>query len=364
MATSQPPVTIAVIGAGEIGPRHAEAIKQDPDSKLACLIDPSPLGIRVAMQLGTAYYPTVQALLNSSKKPDAAIVCTPNDLHVAISKQLLSAGVHVLCEKPLATDSASGRELVEHAAALKMHLLTAHHRRFNPYVVAAKRIVDRESQSLGHITAVSGLWTAYKPKAYFESPLEWHRGAESGGPAMINFIHDVDVLHYILGSRVKRVAAFEATKRRGYEAEEGGAIILHFENGVVCTFVVADAVVGGHSLEMATGENPAIPRTGKDCFRIFGTEGTLSIPELRRSFYGEGVEKAWGSEISEVTEKLEDLLSEEERAKVPFELQVAHFVRVIRGEEEPTCSGEEGLAAVKVVEAVKKAMSSGQVVDV
>ncbi|CAN8102441.1 unnamed protein product [Discula destructiva] len=365
MATSsRPPVKIAVIGAGWIGPRHARAVKQDPDATLVCLVEPSPVGIRAAMELGTAYYNSVQAMLNSSKKPDAAIVCAPNQMHAAIATELLSAGVHVLCEKPLAVDSASGQELVEHAAALKLHLLTAHHRRFNPYVVAAKRVIDRATGSLGQITAVSGLWTVQKPKAYFDPPTDWHRSAEDGGPVMINLIHDIDVLHYLLGSSVKRVAAFEAVKRRNHGAEEGGAIILHFENGVVGTFVLSDAVVGGHAFEMGTGENPDIYQTGKDAYRIFGTEGTLSIPDLRRSFYGDGPEKAWGSEISEVTEKLEDLLSEEERQKVPFELQVAHFVKVIRGEQEPVCSGEDGLAAVKVAMAVKEALSSGKVVNV
>ncbi|KAJ4390848.1 hypothetical protein N0V93_004447 [Gnomoniopsis smithogilvyi] len=364
-SSPQPKVKIAVIGAGEIGPRHARAVKSNPDAQLVCLVDPNPIAIRAATQLGTTYCPTIQAMLSSpTRKPDAAIVCVPNHLHVEIATELLSAGVNVLCEKPLTVDSASGRTLVEHAAAMKVHLLTAHHRRFNPYVIAAKRIIDRDTNSIGQITAVSGLWTLYKPKDYFDAPMEWHRSAESGGPVMINLIHDIDVLHYLLGSKVKRVAAFETTKQRKYPAEEGGAIILHFENGVVGTFLLSDAVVSDHAFEMGTGENPIMPQTGKDVYRIFGTEGTLSVPDLRRTFYAEGLQKSWSSEISQLTDKLEDILSEEERGKVPFELQVNHLVKVVKGEEQPVCSGEDGLAAVKVAEAVKKALSSGEVVQV
>lgn len=364
-SSSPSPVKIAVIGAGEIGPRHARAVKQDAGARLVCLVDPSPLGIRAATQLGTAYCPSIQAMLNSpSMKPDAAIICAPNHVHVPLATELLSAGVNVLCEKPLAVDGASGKDLVEHAATVKRHLLTAHHRRFNRYVVAAKRILDRDTQSIGEITAVSGLWTLHKPKDYFDAPMEWHRSAESGGPVMINLIHDIDVLHYLLGSKVKRVAAFEARKQRNHPAEEGGAIILHFENGIVGTFVLSDAVVSDHAFEMGTGENPIIPQTGKDAYRIFGTEGTLSIPDLKRAFYAGGLQKSWSNEISEVTEDLDSLLSDQERVKAPFELQVAHLVRVVRGQEKPVCSGEDGLAAVKVAEAVKKALSTGQVVDV
>ncbi|KAF3768139.1 hypothetical protein M406DRAFT_40927 [Cryphonectria parasitica EP155] len=362
---SRQPIRIAVIGAGAIGPRHASAVKQNPDAALACIVDPSPTAIQIAIRLGTRYYPSVQSMVQSAmSKPDIAIVCSPNDTHADLSTELLSAGIHVLCEKPLSTDSASGQTLIAHAAAKELHLLTGHHRRFNPYVVAAKRILASEERSLGLITAVSGLWALYKPQVYFDEPTEWHRTREAGGPVMINLIHDIDVLHYLLDSKVKRVAAFEAPKRRGYDAEEGGAILLHFDNGVVGTFVLSDAVVSQHSFEMGTGENPLIAKTGRDVYRIFGTAGTLSIPDLKRSFYSDSQEKSWHSQVTEVTEILEDLLSDDERAKVPFELQVANVVGVLRGEQQPACTGEDGLAAVKVAEAVKRALSTGGVVDV
>lgn len=379
-AQPRQPVKIAIIGTGAIGPRHAAAVRRDPDAALVCIVDPSPGAIQVAIGLGTIYYPSVRAMLasvgggnndnennknNNSKKPNVAIVCTPNDTHAAVATELLSAGVHVLCEKPLSIDVASGQALVEHAAARHLQLLTAHHRRFNPYVAATKRILASEAHTIGQITAVSGLWALYKPQAYFEPPMDWHRRAgEGGGPVMINLVHDIDVLHHVLGSRVVRVAAFEAPKRRGFAVEEGAAILLHFENGVVGTFVLSDAVVSPHAFEAGTGENPTIPATGRDFYRILGTEGTLSIPDLKRSYYEKGVEKAWSSKTTEVTEKLEDWISKEESAKIPFELQVAHLVKVIRGEEAPVCTGEDGLAAVKVAEAVRRAMREGAVVDV
>jgi predicted dehydrogenase len=367
-ASSQLIVKIAIIGSGLIGPRHAKAVIQDPSASLHCIVDPSPAAASVANELGTTHYSSISLMLESSSgKPDAAIVCTPNKTHVALSKELLSAGIHVLCEKPLSVDIPSGESLVAHARAHpNLHLLAGHHRRFNPYVVATKRILESNTHSTGQITAISGLWALYKPPSYFDPPTEWRRSGESGGPIWINLIHEIDILHYLLGSRIVRVAAFETPKCRGHDAEEGGAIILHFDNGVVGTFLLSDAVVSPHAFEMGTGENPVIPRTGKDVYRIFGTDGTLSVPDLRRTFYNvaKGREKSWNNELSEVTETLETWLSEEERAKVPFELQVAHFVRVIRGHEKPVCSGEDGLAAVRVAEAVRKALRTGQVVDV
>lgn len=388
---STTPVKLAIIGAGLIGPRHAQAASQDPDVTLVALVDPSPAAAQLAAALGTRHYPSVAALLarrrqqvvvslpvdsdspppglnhddDDDDKPDAALVCTPNSTHVAVARELLSAGIHVLCEKPLAVDVASGQALVDHAAGCQVRLLTAHHRRFNPYVVAARRILTSNTTTVGKVTAVSGLWALYKPPAYFAPPTEWRRSGEAAGPVLINLVHDIDVLHYLLASRVVRVAAFAAPKRRtAHDADEGGAILLHFASGVVATFVLSDAVVSPHAFEMGTGENPMIPRTGRDVYRILGTEGTLSVPDLRRFFYADGVEKSWGSELAEVTEKVEDWLSKGERGKMPFELQMAHWVKVLRGQEEPVCTGEDGLAAVRVALAVKKALQTGEMVDV
>ncbi|EKG20716.1 Oxidoreductase [Macrophomina phaseolina MS6] len=323
--TERVPVKIAVVGTGLIGPRHAKAVVLDLNATLSCLVDPSPAAKEVAAALKTPLYPSVQAMLGSPHKPDAAIVCTPNHTHVAVSTELLSGGVHVLCEKPISVDAISGDALVSHAASCNRHLLTGHHRRFNPYVTATKRILNRES--LGNITAISGLWALYKPPSYFDSPTAWRQSANSGGPVLINLIHDIDVLHYLLGPIV-RVVAFESAKRRGHEAEEGAAILLQFESGVVGTFLLSDAIVSPHAFELGTGENPLFPPTGQDFYRIMGTEATLSVPDLKRWSYAPGAEKSWQNEMTGVVLPLEEMLSEEERVKVPFELQVAHLVRV------------------------------------
>jgi len=58
---------------------------------------------------------------------------------------------------------------------------------------------------------------------------------------LINLIHEVDLLQYLLGS-IMLVYALEAPKTRDFDAEEGAAVLLRFESGVVGTFVLSDAV--------------------------------------------------------------------------------------------------------------------------
>jgi predicted dehydrogenase len=345
------PTTFAVIGTGLVGPRHAAAIVKTPTSNLVCIVDPSPAAKAVAAELDVVLFASVADMLASSIKPQAAIICTPNNTHVSISKTLLDAGVSVLCEKPIAADPVAATEFLDHVKHSEAKFAVAHHRRFNKYVRATKAAIP----SLGRVIAVSGLWTLCKPPAYFDGVGEWRKDGANGGPILINLVHDIDVLQYLLGPII-RVSAEETIKQRDFNTEEGAAILLRFQSGCVGTFVVSDAVPSPHNFESGTGENPTIPIRGMDFYRIFGTQASLSVPDMKRWSY-DGREKSWTEELKE-----ESLLVEDN--KIPFELQVEQFVRVIRDSDEPMCSGEDAVRALIVVEAVKKAMKEGVAVEI
>lgn len=115
-------VRIAVIGMGMIGPRHAEAVLGNSEAKLTCIVDPHPASQAVADRLHVPLLKTVKELLESEHKPEAAYVCTPNDTHVAISKELLRVDVNVLVEKPISPDVESGQDLVSLAGADRAQL--------------------------------------------------------------------------------------------------------------------------------------------------------------------------------------------------------------------------------------------------
>ncbi|KAF2024566.1 oxidoreductase [Setomelanomma holmii] len=308
-------IRFAVVGTGLIGPRHAEAIQNDAGAQLVCIVDPHPSASIITEKFQCPLFQSVKMMLEDPHaKPDAAL-----------------AGVHVLCEKPISTDVASARELIECARLNHRHLLIGHHRRFNRYVVAVKQHLP----SLGRLIAINSLWTIYKSTSYFDPPTDWRR-LDSAGPVFINLIHEVDILHYWYGP-IARVHAEKADSQRNFDAEEGAAITFRFASGMVGTFLLSDAVVSPHSFEAGTGENPLIPRVGQDFHRVFGSEGTLSLVSTQL-------------EVPDM--------------KIPFEAQIEHFVRVIRGSEEPSCDGAEGLRAVIVCEAVKKSMRVGLPVDI
>lgn len=345
---------IAIIGAGLIGPRHARTVAANPTALLAAIVDPTQSGADLAATLSVPYYKSIADLIASSDKPDGAIICTPNHTHVSVGLELVRAGIHVLVEKPISTDIASGRELVRVAQEVGVQVLVGHHRRFNSYMLAAKEILS--SGKIGDPVAVNGIWATYKPSDYFDGPGEWKRTKTSGGPILINLIHEIDLMHYLLGP-ITRVYAEPMPLRRGFDAEEGCAITLRFASGAVGTFVLSDNVPSPHNFEAGTGENPLIPRTGKDFYRIFGTDGTLSVPDLMLSSYAKRPVKSWLEEMNSEVVGMDDV-------KTPFESQLAHFIKVVKGAEEPSCSGADGIAALLVCEAVKKSIEIGLPVEI
>ena len=347
-------MSIAVVGTGVIGPRHADSIVKCQSAILTCFVDPAPHGFEIAKRFDVTLYRSVEDMLQQGCKPDAALVCTPNKTHVDVATLLLSAGIHVLVEKPISTTIASGHELLHAARQSNKVLAVGHHRRFNPYITATKKVLD--DGRIGRPIAVSGLWALCKPQSYFDAPTEWRAKADDGGAILINMIHEIDIMHFLFGPIVK-VHAEKTIPTRDHDAEEGAAILLRFESGLVGTFILSDSTPSVHNFEGGTGENPIIPKTGQDFYRIFGTEGTLSVGDMKISKHPSHVEKSWSHEI--VESKVE--IGQE----VPFDEQILQFVRAVQGLEQPRCSGIDGLRALIVCDAIKQALQrDGGVIDI
>jgi predicted dehydrogenase len=146
-------------------------------------------------------------------------------------------------------------------------------------MLAAKQVVA--SGKIEDLVVIYCIWATYKPLTYFESPPprgEWRR-AKTGRFILINLIHEIDLVHYLL-SPIMRVYAEPIPSRRGFDADEGAAITLKFKSGPVASFLLSDNVPSPHNFEAGRGENLLIPEVGKDFYLTFGSKGTLSVPDL------------------------------------------------------------------------------------
>ena len=340
------PLPIGLAGYGLVGRRHAEAVRACEGAALLAVAETDPAAAEAARAAGLRVVPDLGALLALS--PGAVILATPNAAHVPQGLACVAAGVPALVEKPLAASAGEGARLVEAAERVGVPLLTGHHRRHNPRVAAAKAAI--EAGRIGAVRAVQATCWLGKPDAYFAAgPWRTRAGA---GPASINLIHDLDLMRHLVGE-IARVRAVAAPSRRGHEAEDLLSALLEFEDGAIGTVSVSDAVPSPWSWELTAAENPAYPATGQSCYLIGGSEGALSVPDLR--LWRHGGAEGWMSEMGATA-----LLA---GAADPLAAQVADLVAAARGAA-PVCSGAEGLRTLRVLEAIQRAARTGAAEDV
>lgn len=333
---------VAVIGAGLIGHRHAEALKAAEGVTLAAIADPSPAGAEVAARHGVPAFDSLEAVIESGLAR-GVILALPNALHLPAGLTAIAAGLPVLMEKPLATTVDEGEALVRAADAADVPLLTGHHRRHNPRISKALEVV--RSGALGQLTAVQAQTWFLKPERYFEQDWRTRAGA---GPVYLNLIHDIDLLLAFCGP-VAEVQAMESRKTRGFEVEDTAVALLRFVSGVLGTVNVSDAAAAPWSWELTAHENAHYAATDENCYWFAGTQGSLALPNLAL-WEHEGPD-GWWSPIHQSRPETEE--------GDPLIRQAAHFGAVIRGEAEPVVSGQDGLNALRVIEAIKRAAATG-----
>ncbi|WP_371169365.1 Gfo/Idh/MocA family protein [Aliiroseovarius sp. 2305UL8-7] len=335
---------IAVVGFGLVGRRHADVLRSSPNVELASVVEASLEGRVAAKALGIAVYSSLEQMFQNDR-PDGVVLATPTPLHIEQGLLCIREGCPTLIEKPISVTSRDALKLTAAAELAQVPLLVGHHRRHNGMVQAAKDAIM--AGKIGDVRAVQTTCWFYKPDYYFEqAPWRTKKGA---GPISVNLVHDVDLLRHFCGE-VGAVQALSVPSRRGFENEDLASAILTFASGAVATISVSDSIVGPWSWELTSRENPAYPATSESCYLIGGSDGALSLPDLRVWQHEGGPD--WWSPIhaQTLTCQTED----------PLVAQMHHFVRVIRGREAPLVSGLEGLKSLEVVEAIAISAQSGK----
>jgi predicted dehydrogenase len=342
------PIRLAIAGLGLVGKRHADAIRQVEGVDLAAVIDLAGEAKQFAGEQGIACYGNLAEIF-AADRPDGIILSTPTLLHAGQGLECIAQKCPVLIEKPLAATVSEAEQIATAGSRANVPVLVGHHRRHNPIIQKAKEIIG--SGAIGQIRTVQATCWFYKPDSYFEeAPWRTQKGA---GPISVNLVHDVDLIRHLCGEIVS-VQAQAAPSSRGYENEEAAAAVVRFASGAVGTISVADGVVSPWSWELTAREYPVYPATSESCYMLGGTEGALSIPDLK--VWRHAGAPDWWSPISATNSPL--------AAADPLVNQIAHFARVIRDGEAPLVSGAEGLKTMRVVGAIQEAAESGETVHI
>ena len=341
---------IAVAGAGYIGLAHMAVAQKSPTCALAAVVDPAPAAESVAAKVGVPLYKSLEELF-ARDRPDGVILATPNQLHVEHTLRCIDAGLPILLEKPIAPTVEEGERLVKVADSSGAKILIGHHRAHSPIMAKAKEVVDRGT--LGPLVAVMGSAVFFKPDHYFvDAPWRRETGA---GPILLNMIHEVHNLRMLCGDIVA-VQAFASHATRGFPVEDTVAINLRFANGAIGSFMLSDTAACARSWEQTSQENKAYSSyPDEDCYVVMGTFGSLSVPTMRLKTYDKAEDRSWWKPFRmSVAEMVRD---------DPLVHQLEHFGAVVRGEAQPLVCARDGLANLRITEAIVQAAKTGQTVD-
>ena len=252
-------LSFAIVGCGNIGIRHAAQVQTIGKLVATCDIVRSK-----ADELGKKYnaesFSSIEELFANKKKIDVAVICTPNGLHAQHSIISLQAGCHVLCEKPMAINSADCIAMITEAEKAGKCLFVVKQNRFNPPVVAVKKLLDEKR--LGNIFSIqlNCFWNR-DPKYYENS---WKGTMElDGGTLFTQFSHFIDLLYLMFGD-VKQAKGFKKNfaHQNSIAFEDTGVVILEFENGIIGTI---NYTVNSFKKNM------------EGSLTIFGEKGTVKI---------------------------------------------------------------------------------------
>ena len=205
----------AIIGVGNIAPIHAAAIHAQEGAEIVAVATRTEeRGRAVAAQHGGAWYADYRALLDEAR-PDVVAICAPHDLHLSMTLHAAQAGADVLCEKPMARNTAECDEMIAACDAAGVKLGVAFQGRFEPLSLSMKTGLD--AGKLGRLlwTSANTLW--HRTDAYYRSGPWRGTWAHEGGGVLINqAIHAIDLMIWLAGmpEHVTRECARSITTSR------------------------------------------------------------------------------------------------------------------------------------------------------
>ncbi|MFD4256247.1 Gfo/Idh/MocA family protein [Streptomyces sp. NPDC058534] len=247
--SAPPPLRTAVVGAGFMGRVHAEAARRAGARVVAAMAGRPENADAAARTVGAERgYADLDGLLTHASV-DVVHICTPNALHAQAAHAALAAGVHVVCEKPLATEVRQAAALNDLAAAAGRVATVPFVYRFHPMVREMRhRLAAAEA---GIISAVHGSylqdWLSRR------SDDDWRVNSATGGPSRAFAdigSHWCDLFEFVSGDRVARLSAqtsvvHERTARGpGAATEDAASVQFRTAAGRLGTLVVSQVAAG------------------------------------------------------------------------------------------------------------------------
>ena len=326
-------VRYAVIGLGHISQaavlpafKHAKR-----NSTLAALVSGEPkklkqLGRRYGVQR-TCGYEGVDELF-ASGEIDAVYIALPNDMHKDYTIRAARAGLHVLCEKPMAVSASECEEMIGATRAANVKLMIAYRLHFERANLEVAKLA--RSGKLGELRFFSSDFSMQVS----DDNIRLNPPEKGGGPLYDIGIYCMNAARYCMGEDPVEVwaAGTRSKDPRFREVDETVAATMRFKDERLATFTCSFGAAD------------------KSVYSITGTKGSVTLDPA----YEYAVGLAYRMKVGERETKKKFGKSDQ------FAPELLYFSDCVLNDREPEPSGEEGLADVRIIEGMLQSISSGR----
>jgi len=331
-------LNFAIIGCGRIAERHAKHIQGMANLVSVCDINKDKADMLARKYNCNSLY-RIDDLLCQKNNIDVVSICTPNGLHAEHTVKSLKAGCHVLCEKPMAIRVKDCGNMIIEAEKSNKKLFIVKQNRFNPPVVALKKIMDENR--LGEITnfQINCFWN--RNEEYYRDSNWKGKKDMDGGTLFTQFSHFIDLLYWIVGDVKNVYPILRNQQHQGMmEFEDSGAVAIELETGAIGTL---NYNVNSYKKNM------------EGSITLFGENGTVKVGgqylnTLEYQFI-DGFEIAGLPESSPANDYGAYQGSMSNHDKV-----YENVIEVLTNNGAVTTSGYEGLKTVEIIEKIYKSV--------
>lgn len=329
---------IAFAGTGYISKVHAQAARNLGLTLSAVVNHQTASMAAFAQTFGIPRQYTAISDLIRDGHVDAIVIATPNYLHAAQSIAALSAGIHVMVEKPMAMNADQALQMHQVAQQHRATLMVAHCWRFDSDVLWLKERMP----ALGNVirTTGYGIHTHWGPSGWFTQQ------QYAGGGALADMgIHAIDTVRFLLGDPDPRaVYAKIGTHYGNYDVDDTALVMIEWGNGT-------------HSVIESGWWQPHMDGP-EAATKIYGTAGFGQIFPTRTVMPN--------ADRTDVVTNTAGFPFPRE-AHCPQELydtQLAYFVECVRHGRTPNPGGAEGLVNMQIIDAAFASAQSGTAVQI
>lgn len=335
----------AIVGAGVISDFHAKAITAHNEAELIAICD---IEIEKADKLAKEYASSAKVYTNyeemfASEAIDIVSICVPSGNHAEVAIAAATAGIHILCEKPLDIKAEKMTEMIAAARNNNVKLGGVYQRRTLEAAIITRNAI--QEGKLGKLVLGDAYLKYYRSPEYYKSA-GW-RGTwelDGGGALMNQGVHGIDLIQWMVGD-IESVFAYAAPLVRDIDVEDTAVITVKYKNGAFGVIQGTTSVYPGQETR----------------FEIHGEKGSI--------IFGDSGIKQW--EIIDSNEGPPEVTNQEGGSNDPKSISnqghyifVDDIIQAVREDRDPLVSGEEARKAVDLILAIYESSRTGKEVKV